>query len=399
MTTFFAAADRTAADLVRRLERLPARPEGAFAVRLQMRYPSAAGTRPWLRALVHEPLEPLTATGKAGAYALADTDHVVMCDDLSLELIDRAIVRLNDLLAAEEEARSQTEEGPVSASWYDLSQSEHRDDLARLAADAAAADTLARNTPLRPLSAGDLPGLADLLTAERLAPLLRTQRALLIRSATDIRPLYTEIDVSVGALQRALAPGIDVKARPSLFRCLGERLDKAMLAALTGRGAAIASAPAEPFSLGLDLTTLVTPEFAALAASCDGAPLPALIRVRQGDVLADFDAFAAARDRLHADGFRVVLDGITPFTLDLLDPSGFDVDFVKVRFPAGIPGGCDGSVARLSAAVRRIGGDRLIFADIASEAMVVEALTLGVRRFQGRFIDELVAAMLAKGWL
>jgi EAL domain-containing protein (putative c-di-GMP-specific phosphodiesterase class I) len=292
----------------------------------------------------------------------------------------------------------------VSVSWFDLSRTDHRDAVARLAADTAAADARAEDAPLRPISAADLPGLADLLTADRLAPLLRRQRALLIGSATDIRPLYTEIGLSIGAFQRALAPGLDVRARPSLFRCLGDRLDKAMLAAVTDLAGVEQQLPPEPFSLGLGLVTLAAPEFAAfaaaLAASSGDAPHRALIRMRLDDVLADFDAFAAARDRLHSQGFRVVLDALSPVTLDVLDPAGFGADFVKIRFPAGT-GDTDGGspVGLLSDAVRRIGQERLIFADIDNEAMVMEALCLGVRRFQGRFIDELVAAMLAKGWL
>jgi hypothetical protein len=402
MTTLSAAASRPAADLVRHLQRMTAF-EGAFAVRLQLRYPIADRSRPWLGALFREPLEPLAAAGDASIYALADTDHVVLCDALSLDLVDDAVVRLNGILPAPDEERGQADAGSVNVSWFDLSRIDHRDAVARLAAEAAAADARAGHAPLRPIGAADLPSLADLLTADRLAPLLRSQRALLIRSATDIRLLYTEIAVSTGALQRTLAPGLDLRARPSLFRCLGDKLDKAMLAALTNPAVASPVVSAEAFSLGLGLTTLAAPEFAAfaaaLAASSGDEPPRALIRIRLDDVLVDFDAFAAARDQLHGQGFRVVLDNLTPMTLDLLDPAGFGADFVKVRFPAGTHDDDAAPVEQLSEAVRRIGRERLIFADIDNEAMVMEALRLGVRRFQGRFIDELVAAMLAKGWL
>ncbi len=401
MINVSAAAGRNAADLVRHLRRMPGVTERGFAARLQMRHPAGDHAGPWLRALFREPFEPLTATGKVSAYALADTDHVVLCDDLSLDLVNRAIERLSDGLPAPDEDGGDAEAGSVRVSWFDLSRGDERSALVRTAADAAAAEAQANEAPLRPISAADLPGLAPLLTADRLSPLLRRRRALHLRSATDIRSLYTEIAVSISALAQALASGIDVHARPALFRCLGDRLDRAVLAAFTGPAGPHPVFPAETFSLGLDLATLATPEFAAFASLLDASsgrtPRRALIKIRLDDVLADFDAFAAGRDRLHSQGLRVVLDGLSPAILDALDPSGFGADFVKIGFRAHDRGGDGASpMRRLSEAFRRIGRERLIFADLDTEAMVTEALDLGVRRFQGGFVDTLIATLAAK---
>ncbi|MFO1155159.1 MAG: hypothetical protein U1E42_16080 [Rhodospirillales bacterium] len=287
----------------------------------------------------------------------------------------------------------------MSASWSDPGRSDDRDRPARFALDATADGTQGKDASSRPITAADLPLLADRLTADRIAPLLRRQRALLIRSATDIRPIYTEISAGIDALERAIAPDIRLRADPRLWRCLGAPLDRAILAAFTSSS----GRPPEPFSLALGLATLASPEFAAFLArlSLNSGDPRVLIRLRLEDVLADVDAYVAERDRLHDRGLGVVLEGLSPATLEILDPAGFDADFVKVRFPPSPRDRNveDGQVARLATAVSRIGGERLIFADIDSETTVMQAFGLGVRRFQGRFIDELVAAMLAKGWL
>lgn len=389
------SAASPSAHLLRDLQRTPAA-AGLCAVRLHLSIPPGE-SRPWLRALFRQPLEPLEAAGRVRSYALADTDHVVLCDDLSLDLIEDVVCRLNQMLSP-----PQAEPLPVKtvdASWFDLTIADQRAAVAGLAAAAAAAARVEGGP--RPMTAGDLEALADLVTADRVRPLLRRQRALLLRSAEEISPLFTEIAVAPGALQQAIAPDIDLQARPALLRCLGERLDRALLGALTGmRGTGPPLPAAAPLSFALGLASLALPEFAAFIAdraALGDAPAQVLIQIGLDDALDDFAAFIEARDWLRQQGFGIFLHGVSPATLELLDPSAFAADFIKVRFPPSRS--IQPQMGRLAAAVRGIGREHLIFADIDSEETVMEALRLGVRQFQGRFIDTLVTAMLAKGWL
>lgn len=382
-------------DLCHRLHEIAADRSGHFAVRVQVPHLDGCSGWPWTPLIVEEALTPLTAGGQARLFVLGDADYCLMCDSLPLTSVELALTRLSQMfLDPGISGRDPTADGGILPSWFDLAGD---DDFARLVAVAEAArrpSAAVAAADLRPIAAADLPTVTRNLGEGNLGPLMRRQSVLEMATAGAFTPLFDEVFVSIADCQRVFAPGIDLLARPTLFRYLTESLDAGVLAEFVARRSF--SFPDQAFSLNLNLATLATPAFARFrAALADHRRV--LIELQVADVLADLDGFAAARDRLRGDGFRVVLDGLTLAGLDMLDPSALDADFVKVLFRAD-DSGADGAarLARLAPALQRIGGQRLIFARVERERIVEDALGLGICRFQGRFVDKLVAAMARK---
>jgi EAL domain-containing protein (putative c-di-GMP-specific phosphodiesterase class I) len=391
-----AAACLPAALLADRVPQIEADRSGFLAVRLQVPAMAPADGWPWTTLIVEEALAPLGGLGETALYGLGDGDFCLVCRDLPLSAVETAVTRIaqtiHDLRVS---GRDPTADGDITATWLDLAAD---DDLALLAGIAAAAarprpPTAAREG-LRPLAAADLPAITGSLGSGNLGALIRRQSVLTMQAAHDFRPLFDEVFVSIADCQRVFAAGIDLTARPALFRYLTESLDQGVLAELID-GRAFA-APGRPYSLNLNLSTLEMPLFERFRSAL-GPGHGLLVEVQVDDVLAHLEAFLAVRDRLRRQGFRVVLDGLTLAGLDVLDPAAVDADFVKVLFRPGEAGGA--RLTRLAPALARIGLDRLIFARVEREETVKQALGLGVSRFQGRFIDKLVQAMAGRGLL
>jgi c-di-GMP-related signal transduction protein len=122
-----------------------------------------------------------------------------------------------------------------------------------------------------------------------------------------------------------------------------------------------------------------------------------VIELQQIDIFSDLDNFFYARNWLKDRGYRVLVDGLNPISLHYFDPGQLEADYYKVGW--GLEFTETESIedhAKIGDAVEKIGVDRFIVARAESEEAVRWALTLGIRRFQGFFIDQLVERQIEK---
>ena len=104
-----------------------------------------------------------------------------------------------------------------------------------------------------------------------------------------------------------------------------------------------------------------------------------------------------ARDWLRDRGYRVLIDGLNPMSLQYYNPGLLNADYYKVAWTNSFMDVESAQEhAETGALVDRIGAERFILGRTDSEAAVRWALTLGVRRFQGFFIDLLVKKQAEK---
>lgn len=131
-------------------------------------------------------------------------------------------------------------------------------------------------------------------------------------------------------LAATLAPDHDLRAESWLFRRLTRTLDHRMLSLLAAPGELRG---AGPFSLNLNVLSILAPEFMRLDAA-----LPAALRgrvvldVHPADVLADPASFAFARGFARGRGYRVLLRGVTAALLPLLELDRLAPDLVQLRW-------------------------------------------------------------------
>ncbi len=211
-------------------------------------------------------------------------------------------------------------------------------------------------------------------------------------------PLYRELSFSIAALEARLAAPGQAAADPFLFRHLAGRLDPRMLALLadaagTGGALDIAAGPrAAPPHINLTLPAILSDGFARLAARCRRCGVAAGIEVTLVEACGDAAAFARARGVLADAGLKLVLDGVSYLALLLAQPGTLRPDLLKLNWSPRLPDLPAEERLELAAALERIGPDRVVLHHAETEAALRWGMAQGLRRFQGRHVDAILAA-------
>lgn len=197
--------------------------------------------------------------------------------------------------------------------------------------------------------------------------------AVMRRDGAGVMPAWTTRTLHVAELADALMPGCDVAQAPWLFRRLTRALDRRVLALLA---AANELAGAQPFSFGLNVESILSPEFLRF----DVALPPALrgrvtLGLTPANVATDVPAFSFARDFARVRGYRLALQGMTADTLPLWRLDRLEVDLVSLAWSPALHGV---SLARVG-----LGGADWVLTGADEPAAVQWGAAQGIGLFQG----------------
>ena len=286
--------------------------------------------------------------------------------------------------------------------------------LAALAAYAAERLAEGGRTVIPPVSAG--PGVAaqtgvvDALAAIAEGPvigdLMRRQTGVLVAAGHPggpakalLRPLYREVTFSIAALEARIAAGGQAAADPFLFRHLAGRLDRRMLARLAdaaGTGGVLDIAPggrgAAPLHINLTVPSILSDAFARFAGLCRSLGAPLGVEVTLVEACDDAVAFGRARQVLAEAGLTLVLDGVSYLALMLARLCALRPDLVKLDWSPRLGELAADEHQLVAAALERIGVHRVVLHRAETEAALRWGMAQGVRRFQGRYMDAILAA-------
>ncbi len=168
------------------------------------------------------------------------------------------------------------------------------------------------------------------------------------------KAIYREVYVSIPDLRDAVMPKRDIASDRWLFQYLTQTLDRRVLTMLR-RGDD--SALAHSYSLNLNISTLLSPEFQAFDQSLrPGTRGSIIIEVEKVDIFNDIGAYIFARDYVRERGYRICLDGVTALTLPFIDRDRLGIDLVKVFWSPdlGDPARPE-RAAEVKAAIERVG--------------------------------------------
>ena len=233
------------------------------------------------------------------------------------------------------------------------------------------------------------------LHATPIEDLIREQTAVHVRVGGKGKVLFHENYISMFDLQKRVAPNINLFGSTWLFQYLTETIDRRLLLAIQRVDF---DAMEEAISLNLNIGTVLAREFQQFGRVVGDNARKVVIEVQLINVFADLGAFFYARDSLRDRGFRVLLDGLNPLSLQFFEPGLLDADFVKVGWGREFLGEVqDSRLVEMLDVVDHTGKDRMILSRVDSEDAVKWGLNLGITRYQGHYIDTVVEAMVAKG--
>ncbi len=357
--------------------------------------------RPYHLRVAERSFDALINAVEAQIYNLSSGDMVVMCKDAPIDDVDHALHKLKSLFPTDPAiASSGQEEEEDFDTWFDMeiNYDEFRDlvtaiakkaeSLAPKAEDASAGRGVLGDLGGQSLDPFSLAKVNDSLERSNVGRLIRQQPSVEIGADGTERILFQEHFVSITELQRRLAPGFNLLSNAWLFQHLTQTIDKRILAAI---GRENLAARQEHISINLNISTIRSREFERFDAAVGDHSSKLIIELQQIDVFSDLPDYAEVRDWLSGRRYRVLLDGLNPLSLRFFNPGQLKADYVKVgwgeEFSDEVFQTDDAELAQL---IKEVGPQKFILARTDSERAVRWALMLGIRRFQGRFIDLLV---------
>ena len=207
-----------------------------------------------------------------------------------------------------------------------------------------------------------------------------------LRPPLQFRPLYAEVMVALSVLRGRLAAVGQAEADPYLFRHLTGQLDDRMLQAVRD---AVRQGGAPPLRLHLNLAIdgVLSAKFGRLAAAIAASGGIFGVEIPLLEACGDPAGYVRARARLRDRGVALLLDGVTHHALAVSNLATLEPDRVKLEWADGMPGhapALDG--------LARLGPSRVVLTRVETEGAVTWGLQRGIRVFQGRYIDAMLAA-------
>ncbi len=238
--------------------------------------------------------------------------------------------------------------------------------------------------------------LFDAVDKRRIRELLERQTGVLVTvgGAERVVPLYREVRFSLPALEARAAASGTFTADPFLFRHLTAKLDGAMLSAATAdlehdRPMLAGVRGGKTFlHVNLSLEALLSPAFDHLAETAARTEARVAVEIALLEAFADTETFLRGRERIQAAGFSLVLDDVTHHALLVTKPARFGCDWLKLDWSRQILQAGD----TVDAALSEFGPAKVILQKADTEDAVRWGIARGIRRFQGRHTDAILAA-------
>lgn len=249
--------------------------------------------------------------------------------------------------------------------------------------------------PALPTEAAPLPALdmaESLLESALPGDLLHVQVAAELLPRGALRPLFREASPRLHALAAQL-PGGDAQAPdPLAFRALAGRLDARTLAvacADLAQGGPLSGGASPALHLNLTLGAVLSPGFTRFAAAVRSRGRQAGVEVLLAEVCGDPTGFEQAKVLVRDARFTLALDGVGYQALRIAYPGRLGADLVKLDWSDDLAA----AGADAEAAIHEIGPERVVLTQADNEAAVRWGYLRGVRRFQGRHVDAMLAAV------
>jgi hypothetical protein len=262
------------------------------------------------------------------------------------------------------------------------------------AAEAAQAPQPQRQAPQAPppraVRPSEIQHIQDALMQADLSGIVRRQPVCALVPGAPPQPVWHEVYVSVSDLAGLVAPGVDLAGTRWLFQHLTETLDKRVLSLLPRWTDAVLEGR---LSINLNLSTVLSPAFHAFDSALKiGTRGSYLIELQAFDALADAGEFAVARAFLRERGYGVCLDGLSQVSATMVNMARFEADFLKLTWKRQMLDATDERHAALAQSLKTMGTQRAVLCRCDMPVGVEYGRSLGINLYQGRYIDQLLAA-------
>ena len=336
-------------------------------------------------------------------FTLKNADIYFIFKSEALPQVETLVQKLkflfdDDPLVAEEDKQTQS-----FASWYDadddfpatlnlvqsVAQSEQECQTAVRARMDARAALKAKQQQGEPLTPEVLARVETALVRADLSNLVRRQFVCEVDSKLVPTKSFSKLFVSIQDLRETLQLGVNLVANRWLFQHLTETLDRRMLSILTKTDGISISGE---ISFNINVATILSKEFQIfddnIAASRRGQMI---IELQKEDIFSNLSSYIFAREFVQDKGYRVCLDGMTLDTVTMIKRDRLGVDMTKLVWSPDLVDGGEEVHKRLKTMVKHEGEEKFILIRCDNREAIDFGKSVGINRFQGRFVENLIA--------
>jgi len=200
---------------------------------------------------------------------------------------------------------------------------------------------------------------------------------------------FSELYISIADLRETMMPGINLTANRWLFQYLTESLDKRILSLLSKADGSMMTGD---ISFNVNVSTLMSPEFIAFDEGMSAARRGSMVlELQKIDIFADYGSFLFVHEFCREKGYRICLDGLTYEDLLMIDRQRLGVDYVKMTWSPDLVDGGEEMTSKLKEIIKTAGAKRVIMARCDDREAVDFGRSIGIRMFQGHYIEHLIA--------
>jgi len=253
----------------------------------------------------------------------------------------------------------------------------------------AKAGTGAGATDGVPITPGALQQIEDILKKADVTTFMRRQPISVVFGNQPPKPIFQEIYVGVNELRQAIAPNVNLRGSRALFQYLTRTLDSRVFRSLLD---GFVTRNSGPFSINLNVSTVLSDQFRDFDSRIGNIVKKEqiIIELQRWDVFWDYAEYLLACEFLQNNGYRILIDGITPDLLGLFGRKELRADFIKLFY---FKDHHDDWVAKdIQQKITDADPNRVIMARCETDEALRAGQQAGIRLFQGWHIDNLIRA-------
>lgn len=371
------------------LDRMRRNPEGRKVVHMHISKLLPANRTPVKSKIVSRMFGNLESGMHVQIFPMVNKDLVMTVNAGSQRDVNAICNRIRTLFDDDPVTYTEDDQGNDQfVVWYDL---EVDSALALgMAQDlkASAGETLRRPPPsvgLPSMTPAQLDYVQKQLASTNIIPFVKDQVAMRINpGAADAAIEFFEFFLSVGDLQNAIMPDINIFADRWLFQDLSRTMDLRMLETVVR---APHARQCETLSLNLNLETVATIAFEKfLERSPENQKL--IVEVQAIDVLANIRSYFDVHDVISGMGHSLLIDGLTPTMLQMLDVGRLEPDYAKIMWAPEFTDLLNPDSNKTAGKmIDEVGPEKIVLARCDSQDAMAWGLKSGIRIFQGYFLD------------
>ena len=371
------------------LNRIKRNPVGFLAIYMNFSKLRPQNKQPKQLKILVRMFDQLIHSSQSRLFAFSNSDVIVIGKGITYSMADETIFKIREMLQADPLVYDSHES--EFAEVYNL-----ENDFPAVYAKVEKAYNIAlekkkdeKPAPkVRNIEPEDLDVVLKNLANLDVAEIIRRQSAVYIPSKTNASVIFQEYFTSIADLKKAVAPDINILGDRWIFQHLTETLDRRMLSVLA-KTKLFHKPPS--LNLNLNIATIFTREFSIFNRQAALDKQTITVEVQLMDIFQNINNYFEACKILRESGHKVLVDGLSAISLQFIDINLLKPDFIKLIWSPGLAD--KNQKLNPKELIQSFGAEKIVLARCDSEEGIKWGLEVGIRIFQGYFLDAMIGAM------